>query len=106
MAANNETEGAVNKAVVGAVFAGFLALNGYAFYADGQLMGLLRTVMELRGWGLVLGIDLMIALSMVALWIIKDARKQGASGVPWALLTVTTGSIGSLLYLLRKPAAK
>lgn len=61
--------------------------NGYAFYADGELMGLVRTVMELKGWGLVLGVDLVIAL-------------------PYALLTVTTGSIGSLLYLLRKPTAK
>jgi hypothetical protein len=106
MAEKNETAGAVNKAIVGAVLAGFLALNGYAFYADGQLMGLVRTVMELRGWGLVLGVDLMIALTMVAVWIIGDARKQGTSGVPYALLTVTTGSIGSLLYLLRKPSSE
>ena len=102
MEAKIEAEGVVNKALVGAVLAGFVALNGYAFYADGGLMGLVNMVVALRGWGLVLGVDLMIALTMVAVWIIRDARKQGSSGVAWALLTVTAGSIGSLLYLLRK----
>ena len=102
MDAKIEAEGAVNKLLVGTVFAGFAALNAWAFYADGQLMGLLHTIENLRGWSLVLGVDLMIALTMVAVWIVRDARKQGKSGVPWAVLTLTAGSVGSLLYLLRK----
>ena len=102
MDTKTNSEGVVNKAVIGAVLVGFLALNGYAFYADGQLMGLLRTIEAMRGWALVLGVDLMIALTMIAVWIVRDAKKDGRAGVPYALLTVATGSIGSLLYLLGK----
>ena len=47
--------------------------------------------------------DLVIALSLVTWWMIADARSRGA-GIPWAtmVLTLFTGSVGPLLYLVRR----
>ena len=45
-------------------------------------------------------IDLFIALSMVMGWVYVDAKQRGVSPWPYLLLTLGTGSVGTLLYLL------
>ena len=45
-------------------------------------------------------VDLTIALSLVTVWMWRDARARGVVLVPYLLLTATLGSIGPLLYLL------
>ena len=45
-------------------------------------------------------IDLFIALSMVMAWVHGDAKARGVSPWPYLLLTLATGSVGTLLYLL------
>ena len=47
-------------------------------------------------------LDLTIALSLVILWIWQDAQKQDIAPLPYILLTLTLGSIGPLLYLVRR----
>jgi MFS superfamily sulfate permease-like transporter len=50
-------------------------------------------------------VDLVIALSLFLVWMWRDARASGRNPWPWLALTLATGSIGALLYLLgRKPA--
>lgn len=44
--------------------------------------------------------DIAIALSMVLVWIWRDATASGRRFWPYALLTLALGSIGPLLYLL------
>ncbi|HSB24562.1 MAG TPA: hypothetical protein VLE94_15790 [Burkholderiaceae bacterium] len=44
--------------------------------------------------------DIAIALSMVLVWIWRDATASGRRFWPCALLTLALGSIGPLLYLL------
>lgn len=46
--------------------------------------------------------DLAIALGLVAVWMLIDARKHGLSITPYLLLTATLGSAGPLLYLIRR----
>ena len=46
--------------------------------------------------------DLVIALSLVVAWMWQDAREQNISPIPYALLTLGLGSIGPLLYLIRR----
>ncbi len=46
--------------------------------------------------------DLVIALSLVVVWMWQDAREHDISPIPYALLTFGLGSIGPLLYLIRR----
>ena len=47
-------------------------------------------------------VDLCIALGLVALWMGLDARERGISVVPYLLITLALGSVGPLLYLIRR----
>jgi hypothetical protein len=49
--------------------------------------------------------DLVIALSLFLVWMWRDARATGRNPWLWLVLTLVTGSIAALLYLLRRPDA-
>ncbi len=79
-------------------FLGFAAGTAYVIYQYGAL-----------GWipvafgnpvGILVTVDLFIALSMVLGWVYVDARGRGISPWPYIGLTLATGSVGTLLYLL------
>ena len=79
----------------------FVALNVYAF-AVADLWDYLSN-MGPFGW---VGIaDLLIALAIAVVWMWRDARAKGVKPLPYALLTVATGSPGLLVYLLRHGGA-
>ena len=80
----------------------FLALTGYALTQVG-FVGLFEYQMQNAGGWQVL-IDLVIALVLVLAWLVQDARRNGRAVLPWVLLTLTTGSIGPLLYLAMAPS--
>lgn len=44
--------------------------------------------------------DLVIALSLFLVWVWHDAKAHGRSPWLWVLLTLSTGSIGPLIYLI------
>ena len=92
------------KTIVGVVFAAFALLNVYALWAAG-LSGLVEQLTHGNAWFTVLGMDLVISLGLVATWLVRDARARGVSPLPYLAVTVFTGSIGPLLYLLRRPAS-
>ncbi|MCA9779562.1 MAG: DUF2834 domain-containing protein [Candidatus Eremiobacteraeota bacterium] len=48
--------------------------------------------------------DLIVSLSLVCTWLVRDARKRGISVMPYVVVTVLFGSFGPLLYLLREDA--
>ena len=43
--------------------------------------------------------DLVVALVMVLVWLVQDARQAGRNPWPWVALTLCMGSIGPLVYL-------
>jgi drug/metabolite transporter (DMT)-like permease len=50
--------------------------------------------------------DLVIALTLVMVWMWRDAKATGRSVWPWIIATLALGSFGPLVYLLtRKPSA-
>ncbi len=82
------------------VLADFVALTGYAVYHHGYL-----AFFELHAFnaiGVQIFVDLVIALCVVMGWMVGDAKKHGISPAPYVALTLTLGSIGPLLYLIRR----
>ncbi len=83
-----------------ALFA-FVDLNLYALYAAG-FDGLIDLFRNGNAWTAVLSVDLCISLALVMTWVWSDAKRRGVSPLPYAGLTVATGSVGPLLYLARR----
>ncbi len=87
-------------AVLFLVLDAFLLLNGWALYQFG-LVKLFAAVLENQAaWVFVA--DLVISLSLVTVWMVNDAQKRRTSLLPYVLITMTLGSIGPLLYLIRR----
>lgn len=84
-----------------AVLVEFTALSAWLFSGYGSLA---EVWASLTGSGLAiqLFVDLCIALTIVMVWMVKDARAHGINPAPYVVLTVCTGSIGPILYLIRR----
>jgi hypothetical protein len=86
--------------VLGLVLADFAALTAYAVWQYGYV-GILQTAFS--SWAAaLLSVDLVIALGLVLIWMMGDSRQRGLAFLPYALLTLTFGSLGPLLYLIRR----
>lgn len=79
---------------------GFAALNIYAVVAGG-LSGLMGFLGNLGPWGTLAVVDLLIALTVALAFIWQDARSRAVNPLPYVALTLLTGSIGVLVYLVR-----
>jgi hypothetical protein len=85
--------------VIAIVLADFVALNAYALIQYGY-MAVIREVVSTVPGILVL-VDLTIALAMVGIWMWNDAKRRGVEVVPYLVVGLLFGSVGPLLYLLR-----
>ena len=84
------------------LLADFLALNAYAAYQYGYV-GVFE-MMTANAATIAGFVDLVIALSLIIAWMVRDARARGVSPVPYVLLTLALGSVGPLVYLIRRLA--
>ena len=83
----------------------FGALSAVALWQHGY-WGIIAPHFQSFGGGQVLA-DLVIALTLVMVWMWHDARAAGRNPWPWIAATLVVGSLSPLLYLLtRKPAAE
>ncbi len=83
----------------------FGALSAVALWQHGY-WGIIAPHFQSFGGGQVLA-DLVIALTLVMVWMWHDARAAGRNPWPWIVATLVVGSLSPLLYLLtRKPAGK
>jgi len=82
------------------VLADFALLSGYAVYEHG-VVGLFELATANVATTTVF-VDLVIALSLALAWMWQDARRHGQAFWPFAFLTLGLGSIGPLLYLIRR----
>jgi hypothetical protein len=78
-------------------FAGFEA---YAVWEHG-VVGLFAAVLA-NSATTVAFVDLAIALGLVSVWMALDARDRRISVVPYLVVTLALGSVGPLLYLIRR----
>lgn len=53
-------------------------------------------------WAMQLFLDLSIALVFVGGWMVKDAKKHGINPYPYVALLPFLGSIGALIYVVRR----
>lgn len=88
------------KIVLSLVLADFVALTGYAVYVSG-LAGFFELVTANWATTTVFA-DLLIALSLVAVWMWRDAASRGVPVLPYLALTAALGSVGPLVYLIRR----
>jgi Terpene cyclase DEP1 len=79
----------------------FGALSAVALWQHGYL-GILIPHFQSTAGGQVLA-DLVIALSLVLVWLVRDARAKGRAAWAWVVFTLIAGSFGPLLYLLTAP---
>jgi hypothetical protein len=79
---------------------GFLGVNGYALLTA-ESGDFARYLSNLGPWGILASVDLILALTIAVSWMWADARKKGINPIPYTILTVCTGSVGLLLYLVR-----
>lgn len=89
---------------IGVVLADFAAFTAYAVYQYGY-SEFLRAAMT-NAITIQLSIDLVIALSLITMWMWRDARERGMSVVPYLVVTLFLGSIGPLLYLFRRAGSE
>ena len=80
---------------------GFIDVNVYALVA-GDIAGLVAYFRNLGPWGILATTDLLIALGIGVYWMWVDARAKGITPLPYAILTVASGSLGLLIYLVRR----
>ena len=81
----------------------FLALTGWAIYQHGYL-GIFVRAAESSAT-ILLGVDLLLALAMVAGWMWVDAHRHNLRVWPYLLTTALLGSAGPMLYLIRRESA-
>ncbi|HSO37983.1 MAG TPA: DUF2834 domain-containing protein [Labilithrix sp.] len=94
----------LKKIVPAVLLVGFSALTAEVVVKDGYTEWL-RIAFTNTSAGLLL-VDLTIALALVLVWMIKDARERDATVWPYAILTVALGSVGPLLYLVMRPTSE
>ena len=75
----------------------FVALTAYALAEVGYVGILDYHRHSPAGWQVFT--DLVVALVLVLLWLVPEARARGRNPWPWVALTIVAGSIGPLLYL-------
>jgi len=90
--------------LLGLVLAAFGVENIHAIAHFGYI-GFFENLLSAGLPTLLVFSDLLIALSLVMVWMWRDARERGATLWPYLVLTLALGSIGPLLYLIRRESA-
>ena len=83
-----------------AVLIAFVAQEAYAIYLYGYL-GFFR-LMFANFATITAMVDLVIALTLVIVWMGDDAEQRKVSALPYLVITLALGSVGPLLYLIRR----
>ncbi len=89
------------RILIAVVLAAFLAETAYVVAQMGYV-GFFEAANANPATRLMM-LDLVITLSLGAVWMVLDARRSGRNALPYLLVTAGFGAAGPLLYLLRRP---
>jgi hypothetical protein len=92
------------RALLLLVLIGFSAVSVLALMQVGYLGLFTQQFSNWGTWQVLL--DLFIAVSLCMVWMWRDAKQKGRNFWGWALLSLTTGSFGPLIYLLTEKESK
>ena len=86
------------KILAAVVLAGFLALTGVVLAEVGYL-GFFEVIgahpaTRLLSW------DLVICLTLISIWMYRDARARGSNAIPYIVVAALFGAAGPLAYLI------
>jgi hypothetical protein len=87
--------------ILAIVLCDFALFTVYVMYQYGGPIGFAE-LMVANGVALQVSLDLGIALTLFAIWMYRDARDRGLAFAPYVILLCTVGSIGALIYLIRR----
>jgi hypothetical protein len=90
----------MSRIIIWMTIAVFGGLTGIAL-RDHGVWGIIAPHFRTFGAGQVFA-DLLIALTLAMVWIVRDAKASGRNPLPWVVLTLATGSFGPLFYLLAR----
>lgn len=93
----------MNRAILLAVLLPFSALSAWAIYKVGYI-AIFTSHMHPAGFQVLA--DLVIACTLLMVWMWKDAQATGRNVWPFVGITVFAGSFGPLLYWLTAPNAR
>lgn len=91
------------RTVLFLVLAAFGAFSMFAMWQVGYLGLWQAGTTSIGAWQVLLDLVIMSWIALGFIW--RDARQTGRTVWPFALLTLTAGSFGPLLYLLLQPSA-
>ena len=77
-----------------------LAMDAYSIHLYGYI-GFFRMVLA-NFAGVTAFVDLAIALVLIIVWMGDDAHQRNVTAIPYLVLTLALGSVGPLLYLIRR----
>jgi hypothetical protein len=76
----------------------FGVLTAMALWSDG-ILGIFSSIVHSYG-SLQIFVDLVIAASLINVWIWHDAKEYGRNPWGWIIATLVVGSFSPLVYLL------
>ncbi|MFK7804556.1 MAG: DUF2834 domain-containing protein [Anaerolineae bacterium] len=88
----------MNRIILIVTLALFGALTAVALWVDG-VFGIFASIFHSYG-SMQIYVDLVIALTLVVIWIYRDANKAGRNPWPWIIATFVVGAFSPLVYLL------
>ena len=92
------------KVLLSVTLAAFAALTVVAVAHHGYL-GFFE--LATANWAVrTLFADLVISLTLIFAWMLRDARARGASWAPYFAITLLFGAAGPLLYLIARPGER
>jgi uncharacterized membrane protein YfcA len=88
----------VKKALLIFALAAHGGITAVALWQEG-LVGILAAITH-NYWAMQIFADLVIALSLVLVWMWRDAKQSDRNIGPWIAFTLVVGSFGPLLHFL------
>ena len=87
--------------ILAIILADFVAFNCWVIWSAG--FGPAFEQAFASPWSTQIAVDLCLAIGAIMVWMKADATKRGVNPWPWLALTLFTGSIGWLAYLVTRP---
>jgi RsiW-degrading membrane proteinase PrsW (M82 family) len=78
----------------------FGILTGIAIWHDG-IIGIFTSIFQSFG-SVQIYVDLVISLTLIMVWMWRDANATGRNPWPWIVATLLVGVFSPLLYLLTR----